>query len=86
MPHSVSPAWQERAQTPALQVSPAAQPVPQVAVVEQNRLSVSRLTHSSLGAVPHSVSPAWQERAQTPEPSQVSPTSQPAPQAAVSEQ
>ena len=62
------------------------QAVPQVAVVEQNRLSVSRLTHSSFGAVPHSVSPAWQERAQTPEPSQTSPAAQPVPQVAVVEQ
>ena len=54
-------------------------------MVEQNRLSVSRLTHSSLGAVPHSVSPAWQERAQTPA-LQVSPAAQPVPQVAVVEQ
>ena len=85
VPHSVNPAWQVSAQTPLLQASPAAQPVPQAAVSEQYRLSVSRFTHSSLGAVPHSVSPAWQVSAQTPA-LQISPAAQPVPQTEVSEQ
>ena len=86
-PQSISVPGQETVHTPATHASPAGHPLPQLAVLLQYWLLVSRSTHvptllllpPSAATCPQKVSPFKQDGAQMPEPLHVVPAAQATP-------